>query len=110
MTMLWVTRVESVDRLGTFLGISIRLVKPTYYIWKKCSYPVQKSASAWGCTTAAAAWPRPYGGSVAQHLQQKIDVVVEFREGFPQFGDLPARVEDRRMIATAEIAPNLGKR
>jgi hypothetical protein len=46
--------------------------------------------------------------SVSQDLEQEIDVVVEFGERLPQFGDLPARMEDGRVVAPAKIAANLG--
>src|SRR5215831_26433 len=105
---LWTNGVAAGDRLGTFLKISIRLIESTNYSPKNGNFPVvNRGWRQW----KRGAWPRPCRGrcgrSVPQHLQQKIDVVVQFRVGFAQFGDLPARVEHGGVVATAEIAPDL---
>src|SRR5205823_13849270 len=47
---------------------------------------------------------------VAQHLQQKIYIVADFRNGVAKLGDLAARVEDRRVIPAAEITADFGQR
>ena len=46
----------------------------------------------------------PPAGSAPQHLQQEIDVVIELRQRLAELRDLAAGVEDRRVVAAAEIA------
>ena len=95
------------DRLGTFLNISIRLLQSTNYRLKNGNFPVQNRGPRHGKPGRYAGSAQSMQSSVAQHLQQKIDVVIEFGERFAQFGDLATGVEDRRMVSPAEIAANL---
>lgn len=46
---------------------------------------------------------RPSEKLPSQHLQQYIDVMIQFGKRVLEFGDLPATMQDGRVVATAKI-------
>ena len=51
---------------------------------------------------------RTPGHSIAQDLEEKIDIMVELGNRLAQFGDLSARMQDGGMVAAAEVVADLG--
>ena len=46
---------------------------------------------------------RRVGRLPTEHLQQHIHIVIQFGQSVLELGDLPASMQDRRMIAATEI-------
>ena len=89
-----ITAVENVYRLGTETP-AIRIgTKYTNYKLLRALFPPFSAAD----------------GSIAQDLEQEVHVMADLGHGVAQFGDLATSVQNRRVVASSEVAADLRER